>query len=743
MSNAGDTDGIHGPTLGLTPRAPSARRRDKYQLSCNACRRRKANLGCQNSLCAYANAQATLPGRPHGSTLVQTRINRLENLVVSLMQQTGPSLNGSSSDSTYLKDLRPVPPDQGPHEDLSFRVSDNDLKRPMAARTEQIQGQVSPSPSDYGSIRNQESGVSYVSSAHWAAVLDSIAELRDHFEQEDEFHPLISDNVQLQANFPSPQLLYSGCSIHITPASILESLPARPVVDRLVSRYFNVLDMTSGVPHSGKFLREYEEFWQCPQAVPIMWVGLLFSMMCLSTQFQQLFLAPANTLFASGCSPQPSQTPESHTAVDILREKIIQCLILGHWTNGGPYVLETLILYFMVEVFPSKDTEAGIRVLVGNIVQIAIHMGYHRDAKHFPNISPFAGEMRRRIWALIVQLDFSISTQMGLPRLIHESQTDVAEPRNLVDSDFNEHTAKLPPSRPESEVTPTLYTLAKLRLLSVGVKVAEVATEPRPYSYAYVLKLDKQIDETRDALPPSLKWGGLASSLNVPSQVIIQRIWLEVIVQRLKIILHKKFLVASRNQQQYAYSRSVCRTAAMKILELQHLVDEETQLDGRLYQSRWRVSSSFIHDFLLATSILCFYLQIHTEDQGQHHDSLGDVEAAPAEIEKIRQLLGASQVIWLRESDTSREARKAAAALRCVLGDPGLDSGTFGSTHMLSGLSPGPAALPYFSGFSDLTLDYEFPGVGLEPTNEQLSWLDNDVEPWVGANTLQQMNLSS
>ena len=193
---------------------------------------------------------------------------------------------------------------------------------------------------------------------------------------------------------------------------------------------------------------------------------------------------------------------------------------------------------------------------------------------------------------------------MSLPRLIHESQTDVAEPRNLLDSAFNEHITMLPPSRPETEVTHTLYTLGQLRVLSVGVKVAEVATEPRPYSYAYVLELDKQIDDARDVLPSSMKWDGLATYLNISSQVIIQGIFLGVCVQRLKIILHKKFLVASRLQPQYAYSRSVCRTAAMEILKLQHLVDEETQLECRLYQSRWRVTSTFVHDFLLTTSIL-------------------------------------------------------------------------------------------------------------------------------------------
>lgn len=177
-----------------------------------------------------------------------------------------------------------------------------------------------------------------------------------------------------------------------------------------------------------------------------MWVGLLFSMICLSTQLQQSFLGPtkASPALGSGAS---SQAAESQVTVDRYREKAIQCLILGHYTKGGPYVLETLILYFLVECFHVKDMEIGIWVLVGNIVQIAIHMGYHRDARHFPNISPLAGEMRRRVWAMIVQLDFSISTQLGLPRLVKESQTNTAEPRNLYDSDFDEHTAELPASR--------------------------------------------------------------------------------------------------------------------------------------------------------------------------------------------------------------------------------------------------------------------------------------------------------
>ncbi len=165
--------------------------------------------------------------------------------------------------------------------------------------------------------------------------------------------------------------------------------------------------------------------------------------MCLNTAPAILPRFPPRPSPALG-SGAPSQATESQVTVDRYREKAIQCLILGHYTKGGPYVLETLILYFLVECFHLKDMEIGIWVLVGNIVQIAIHMGYHRDARHFPNISPSPARCEGRVWAMIVQLDFSISTQLGLPRLVKESQTNTAEPRNLYDSDFDEHTAELP-----------------------------------------------------------------------------------------------------------------------------------------------------------------------------------------------------------------------------------------------------------------------------------------------------------
>jgi hypothetical protein len=206
-----------------------------------------------------------------------------------------------------------------------------------------------------------------------------------------------------------------------------------------------------------------------------------------TAQIPQAFMEASRAMpFNGGELPGPSWSPlqaDRHQAdVELYREKTTQCLKWGKYTNGGPHVLETLILYLGGESFHSRSIDTNMWLIVGSIVQITFHMAYHCDAHPFPNISSFMGEMRRRVWAVILQLDWSVSAQLGLPRLIRGTHVDTAEPRNLYDSDFDEDTteSEMPISRPETEVTPTLYVLAKFRLLSVGSHIIDKAAIDEP-----------------------------------------------------------------------------------------------------------------------------------------------------------------------------------------------------------------------------------------------------------------------
>jgi hypothetical protein len=162
------------------------------------------------------STQATRPGTAN----MQTRIDQLESLVLDLMHQNESSLRPTLQESQSAT----------PHTPASIHFESTP---------------VLPSPSDHGTLSTRSARVSYVGSTHWAAVLDSITELRNHLAQEEDAINLPPDLVSSLISFPKPQLLYND-TMYETPVSIIKSLPPRSVVDRLVSRYFNVLDIAPG-----------------------------------------------------------------------------------------------------------------------------------------------------------------------------------------------------------------------------------------------------------------------------------------------------------------------------------------------------------------------------------------------------------------------------------------------------------------------------------------------------------------
>ncbi|KAF5671679.1 transcriptional regulatory [Fusarium heterosporum] len=500
-----------------------------------------------------------------------------------------------------------------------------------------IEPRATEPPADYGSMQSNKDGENYVGSAHWAAVLDSIAELKDHVDNEEllQVEQEASDYPYLETG---PKLLY-GCPTPATKDEILASIPKRPVVDRLVSRYFNSFEMSPAVLHTVEFLKEYEIFWEDQTAVSVIWLGLLFTIMCLATQFEKSRLDPGIQTPAITYTGQDlSKTAE------IFSLRISQCLVLGNYTRGGPYVLETLMLYIAAEILVHHDAEINVWILMGTTVQIAMQMGYHRDPRHFKNMSPFAAEMRKRVWATAVEMDLGISAQMGLPRIVKQWQTDTQEPSNFQDNDFDKCTVEMPRPRPDTELTPMLYRLVKAKMTSVLGLIWDFLADMRPYPWSEVEEMDKKLNEARNTIPECLRWHSIARCITDSPQHIMQKVVLETIFHRAKILLHRKYMfnppAASDD------SKRIVLESALKLLDYQHMIQEEIQPFCQLYQERWRVTSHARVESLPLTELL-------------------------PNNETIRRSLRRSYLIWVQSSVRSKEARKVVKALEVVLGIAG------------------------------------------------------------------------
>ncbi|KAK7970619.1 hypothetical protein PG988_009692 [Apiospora saccharicola] len=401
--------------------------------------------------------------------------------------------------------------------------------------------------------------------------------------------------------------------------------------------------------HSGEFLMMYKRFWDDPSSVPITWVSMLFSVFCIASRVQH----------AVGLSRDHStKEKESLTSesTSIYRQKAVQALMLGQYTKGGPYVVEALLAYFTVEHFTNIDAQIESWLILSVTINIAMRQGYHRDPRHFPQLSPYEGEMRRRIWATLYQVDLGTSVQMEMPKLIRDSVSDTPLPGNYSDTDFDSSTTRLPAPRPETEMTPLLYTISKTRLMRVIGMIMEHVTEVETPSYEEVLRIDAILDEMCANLPKALRWEGMSESILSSPAVVSQKFFLQTIYQKGKLLLHRKYIPSQQQESdKYEYSRTRALEAGLAILRLHHIVVEESKPSGQLYSSQFLFNSLVSHDLFAGALAICFYLQ--------HHRNSMNIE----KLQECKRLLRRSQGLWIEASSISVEAAKAAEALRIFL----------------------------------------------------------------------------
>jgi hypothetical protein len=635
-------DHVRKATSNVLSRADLAcRLKCDRQQPCKTCVDRGLSLSCTYSRVASASS-ASASTAPHSGVNVHDRVDQLEKLVTSLMnERNGGGRTRAESLSTVLSPFSPVLNDGGADAEAP--------KTPvhMTLETDETQ---------------------YTDSGHWMSILDSIAELKgelDHIASD-----LPPENVD---NNAGPELLI-GLKSRETRQEILASLPPKAEADQLLDRYWKFVDVAPTIMHKPKFLRDYEEFWTKPNETPIMWIGSLYGLFAIAIRIQSLIEEHDVGI----CDP--SQRTFSQARQDLYRQKVAQCLILGNYLKCPPFTMETFLSYFILEYLRSRDTQHGIWLLVGMLVRTAFRMGLHREPTNLPNNSftPFESEMRRRMWSMVVRLDLMSSGQVGLPRMIHPAMTDTLEPRNLIDDDLHEDMVELPPSRPDTEFTPMLYTIIRNRVLVVFARVVDLVSASEQPTYREVLELNETLRNTYEAVPESLK------GLNLEHPGPFENNMMSVLILRLTFLkalemLHRPFLFLARDDPRYESSRTSCIDAALEILDIQHMLEVKSQENRDVWSapalwwtSSWRLSSLMNHDFLLATTILVLDLDRDLVNPGTFTDAPRErFHSGQATRAEIIHSLSRVYELWSRLSSTSREARRVAAAVKHVLGKAG------------------------------------------------------------------------
>jgi hypothetical protein len=512
----------------------------------------------------------------------------------------------------------------------------------------------SPPSSGFGHIRLQKNMSSYVESDHWTAILEEISDLRD-MANEDAAHGYDEPEEETQ-RLPGADLFF----LHTYPATKMEliaALPSRHVVDSIIAKYFKAADMpVTLIIHRGVFFKQYEKFWQDPLSTLTMWMTILYGMMFI--------VAYCGLYINAGDNPADKDTLlEYQNIISTYREKMIQCLRLANYMKGTPHTVEALLTLLQTEYVQGQEAQQGCWQLMGTIIRVALKMGYHRDGSHFPEMSPFDAEMRRRTWYMLIQFDIATASQVGLPRTIKESQCDTAEPRNLLDDDFDDTTTVLPPARPFNEHTLSQFLIYKSRIITVYGMICDFTTSSAQRNYAEATRLDALLRTAFTQKPPVLETKPLHRSILDGTELITRRLYIAMSFYHAQMTLHRKFMVLAKTNSKFSASHTTCLDAAYSALQLQAELFEHMQPGRMLYADRWKILGLIQSEFLLATIILCYNLDDDIVNVRQGKSPLSTLLIA----EKMVAALQGARDIWGMQQDVSREAQTAVKATDAVL----------------------------------------------------------------------------
>ncbi|KAI0485166.1 fungal-specific transcription factor domain-containing protein [Xylariaceae sp. FL0804] len=655
------------------------RRRNRVPLSCYPCRTRKlkCNRGtpsCENCVkrgdtqsCIYA---APTSRRKNQSSVgansspddMQNRIDRLEGLVLSLMHggaNVDVSTVAAAASSGPTNATGPV--SSNTDSSSSARI-DQDDEMAMREEAEDDDSDVGDGlAASLGTLKvDTDKGKSmYIGQEHWHTLLSDISEVKNFYashkkELENSYQRVAS--AKSASARESPIFLMSA-----PPASEVElraELPTKTAITTLVSRYFNSLDTAASILHGPTFHQQLRNHWQDPSKSSIMWIGLLYGMLCLAML----------SYHKVGDEP-PEWKGRSLELAAEYRLRTVQCLVVADYTKPVEYTVETLLLYLFGEYSTRWDADLGFWLIVSTITRLAFRMGYHRDAEWFPSITPFQGEMRRRTWALIRMADIMFSYQVSLPTMIYEHDTDTKLPHNIFDQEFGVDTKKLPASRPITEPTPIAYMISKAKLsLEFGNILQAVGRVGKQVAYDEILQYDRKLREMMGELPPHLKLQPLEGSHD-PVTLIIARFNLDLLYQKIMCQLHKKHSLRARQNPRYAYSRRSAIEAALESLNHLREVHRECQPNGRLRTMRWFVGATS-REALLPTMLVM--LDLHHDNlaarTGNRKDSQSVYFWTPEQRQDMIKVLEDVRDIWKQQSEESMESVKAAKILELMLG---------------------------------------------------------------------------
>ncbi|KAK7402931.1 hypothetical protein QQX98_011329 [Neonectria punicea] len=552
--------------------ATAEKKRRRPALSCEQCRRRKIRcdrgLPCVNCIkssispCTYApthvpasrSKKAVGHGQDFGGPAVLSHVPARSAPVFESQKPSppkpvspsGPSSTGGSTSDTSTVDalaarVRELEEKLSERFHISSRKADDRLVGP--AHQEE----------DEAPIKGTISKTRFFGQSHWMNGADM-------------FPSILGVLRNAEAQKIGPHRIFIKCKTlartikenrhkPMSSASLGKTIPMRSLADQLVDAYVRTFEGALRILHVPCFRAEYERYWQNPDAANDVFIMQLQLCMALgATVHDDLFTLRA-------------------TAMQWVHEAQLWLLLppeKSRMTIAG--------IQIMCMLATAKATCAVGQdltwVTTGGLIRQAMYMGLHRDPKHLADMSVYRAEMRRRLWATILELNLQSSYDAGGPPLVSPRDYDTRLPANLNDdqlSDLSDE-SKPPRSNPDA-LTDMSVQLALLKSQPLRLAIIKHVNEFRSKdSYPETLRLNSELTKACRSLTEALASLTYAQK-QLPRSVVTQFhcCFVQLLVYRCFISLHQPMLARAAEDPTVYYSRKVSLDSSLKLAQICNL----------------------------------------------------------------------------------------------------------------------------------------------------------------------------
>lgn len=335
----------------------------------------------------------------------------------------------------------------------------------------------------------------------------------------------------------------------------LDCVPSRPRSDVMVNLYLENVDTTFGIIHVPSFREEYEAFWQDPSSARPAFVVVLVLMIacveCVVDESPRLFIADSplarerSAKTVEVCEDWVAKQSQKHMSLEYFQ---ILCLLL-------------LVKQSSSIKMKRRWTEAG------TLVRFAVSAGLNRPTDLLlKRTSPFATEMRKRLWSFVVEMDLQASLDRGMPCTCVQYISDCGLPANITDEEMDEAMTEAPLSKPTTEITKMTYLCVSAQSRSLRAELTTLLNQPDHHlPYEDILSYTQQIERHLRGLPVlNGDTGADVPQTNSFGQSIIL---LRIQLQQYLLVLHASAARQASTDIASSFSKSAFLTVSRSIIK--------------------------------------------------------------------------------------------------------------------------------------------------------------------------------